>query len=356
MKDTKTIAIVVLVTITTALGIFSAVNYNNLDGKLGARDKEFKKLQAERDATQAELKQTAEQVVNLKTQFDTASQELTSVKAEKETLTTAQTDLTEAKTALETENAALKQERDGLQLKHSTEIGLVEEKLLTTQTQLDAKTTELTSATTALADAKTAADTAEAKVTELTAKIDDFNVQKGALQTQVAGLNDKITETTNKLEAAEGDRVFLLRELNRLEDEKAKLVERINDIDFLAKQLKTIKNRVAEARRRRWREMGVGPNGGKHAPRGTYDPRKVAQLASAKKEGPADNTKVHYELTDGDLYINGKLVKPEPVKEPEPTSTAPETPATPETPASPAAPAPTPEAPESPEASGGETP
>jgi len=82
----------------------------------------------------------------------------------------------------------------------------------------------------------------------------------------------------------------------------------------------------------------------------------VAQLASAKKEGPADNTKVHYELTDGDLYINGKLVKPEPVKEPEPTSTAPETPATPETPASPAAPAPTPEAPESPEASGGETP
>ena len=44
MKDTKTIAIVVLVAITTGLGIFSAVNYNNLDGKLGARDKEFQKV------------------------------------------------------------------------------------------------------------------------------------------------------------------------------------------------------------------------------------------------------------------------------------------------------------------------
>ena len=47
MKDTKTIAIVVLVAITTGLGIFSAVNYNNLDGKLGARDKEFQKVKAE---------------------------------------------------------------------------------------------------------------------------------------------------------------------------------------------------------------------------------------------------------------------------------------------------------------------
>ncbi len=349
MKDTKTIAIVVLVAITTGLGIFSAVNYNNLDGKLGARDKEFQKVQAERDTTRAELTQTAEQVVNLKGQLDTTSQELTTVKAEKDNLAIAKTDLDSAKIALETENTTLKQERDGLQLKHSTEIGLVEEKLLTTQTQLDAKTTELATAATALAEAKTAAETAEVKIADLTAKMDDFNVQKGALQTQISGLNTKITETTTKLEAADGDRVFLLRELNRLEGEKAKLVERMNNVDFLAEQLSTIKTRIAEARRKRWREMGVGPNGGKHAARSTYDPRKAAQLAAAKKAEPADTKKVHYELTDGDLYINGKLVKPEPVKQPEPTAITPEatpeaTPEVPETPATPeaapAAPAP----------------
>ncbi|MDE2713349.1 MAG: hypothetical protein OSB74_03180, partial [Verrucomicrobiota bacterium] len=173
--------------------------------------------------------------------------------------------------------------------------------------------------------------------------MDDFNVQKGALQTQITGLNDKITETTTKLESAEGDRVFLLRELNRLEGEKAKLVERMNNVDFLAEQLKTIKSRIAEARRRRWREMGVGPNGGKHAARGTYNPRNASQLAANKTE-PADTKKVHYELTDGDLYIDGKLVKPEPVKQPEPTTAtpeaAPEVPTAPEAPAVPEAPAP----------------
>lgn len=343
MKDTKTIAIVVLVAITTGLGIFSAVNYNNLDGKLGARDKEFQKVKAERDIKIDELEQTAEQVVNLKSQLDqtaeqvvnlkgqldTTSQELTTVSQVKDDLATAQTDLITAKTTLETENTTLKQERDGLQLKHSTEIGLVEEKLLSTATSL--------------AEAKAAAETATEKITELTAKMDDFNVQKGALQTQITGLNDKITETNTKLESAEGDRVFLLRELNRLEGEKAKLVERMNNVDFLAEQLKTIKSRIAEARRRRWREMGVGPNGGKHAARGTYNPRNASQLAANKTE-LTDTKKVHYELTDGDLYIDGKLVKPEPVKQPEPTTATPE--AAPETPAVPEAPAvPAPEAP-----------
>ena len=337
MKDTKTIAIVVLVAITTGLGIFSAVNYNNLDGKLGARDKEFQKVKAERDIKideleqtaeqvvnlKGQLDQTAEQVVNLKGQLDTTSQELTTVSQVKDDLETAQTDLITAKTTLETENTTLKQERDGLQLKHSTEIGLVEEKLLSTATSL--------------AEAKTAAETATEKITELTAKMDDFNVQKGALQTQITGLNDKITETNTKLESAEGDRVFLLRELNRLEGEKAKLVERMNNVDFLAEQLKTIKSRIAEARRRRWREMGVGPNGGKHAARGTYNPRNASQLAANKTE-PADAKKVHYELTDGDLYIDGKLVKPEPVKHPEPTTATPE--AVPEVPTAPAVPAP----------------
>ncbi|MDC0051072.1 hypothetical protein OAJ79_05550 [Verrucomicrobia bacterium] len=337
MKDTKTIAIVVLVAITTGLGIFSAVNYNNLDGKLGARDKEFQKVKAERDIKideleqtaeqvvnlKGQLDQTAEQVVNLKGQLDTTSQELTTVSQVKDDLETAQTDLITAKTTLETENTTLKQERDGLQLKHSTEIGLVEEKLLSTATSL--------------AKAKTAAETATEKITELTAKMDDFNVQKGALQTQITGLNDKITETNTKLESAEGDRVFLLRELNRLEGEKAKLVERMNNVDFLAEQLKTIKSRIAEARRRRWREMGVGPNGGKHAARGTYNPRNASQLAANKTE-PADTKKVHYELTDGDLYIDGKLVKPEPVKQPEPTTATPE--AVPEVPTAPAVPVP----------------
>ena len=340
MKDTKTITIVVLVAITTGLGIFSAVNFNNLDGKLGARDKEFQKVKAERDTTRDELVQTAEQVVNLKGRLDTTSQELTTVSQVKDALATAQTDLITAKTdlitaqtALETENTTLKQERNGLQLKHSTEIGLVEEKLLTTQTQLDAKTAELTTTATSLVEAKTAAETATAKITELTAKMDDFNVQKGALQTQITGLSNKITETTTKLESAEGDRVFLLRELNRLEGEKAKLVERMNNVDFLAEQLKAIKTRIAEARRRRWRELGVGPNGGKHAARSTYNPRKAAQMAAAKKAEPADTKKVHYELTDGDLYINGKLVKPEPVKQPEPTTATPEAPTVPEAPA-----------------------
>ena len=143
MKDTKTIAIVVLVAITTGLGIFSAVNYNNLDGKLGARDKEFQKVQTERDTTRMELKATTQNVASLKGQLDTTSQELTTVKQEKTDLAIVQTDLATAKTALETENTTLKQERNGLQLKHSTEMGLVEEKLLTTQTQLDAKASEL---------------------------------------------------------------------------------------------------------------------------------------------------------------------------------------------------------------------
>jgi hypothetical protein len=74
-------------------------------------------------------------------------------------------------------------------------------------------------------------------------------------------------------------------------------------------------------------------------------------LAAAKKAEPANTKKVHYELTDGDLYIDGKLVKPEPVKQPEPTTATPES--APEVPTAPAVPEAAPVVPEAP-APGGE--
>jgi hypothetical protein len=59
------------------------------------------------------------------------------------------------------------------------------------------------------------------------------------------------------LDAAEGDREFLLRELKRLQSEKADLERQFNDLDLLRTQVAKLKEEISVARRLDWIRRGI---------------------------------------------------------------------------------------------------
>jgi chromosome segregation ATPase len=116
----------------------------------------------------------------------------------------------------------------------------------------------------AQADAKAAADAASAEITQRDKKISelettnaDLDKQAEDLHTAIAGLQTQITETKGKLASSEGDRKFLLGELQRLVSEKADLEKKFNDVASLKTQLRKVRDELAQARRLDWMRRGL---------------------------------------------------------------------------------------------------
>ena len=116
----------------------------------------------------------------------------------------------------------------------------------------------------AQADAKAAAETAQAeinkretRINELTAQGDDLTKKISGLNASIGNLNTLIAETERKLEASEGDREFLLKELKRMQVEKAELERQFNDLDLLRTQVVKIKDELSVARRLDWIRRGI---------------------------------------------------------------------------------------------------
>jgi chromosome segregation ATPase len=113
-------------------------------------------------------------------------------------------------------------------------------------------------------DAQAAAEAAKAEMARRDAKINELEAQNTALdkqatdlKTAIGGLEKSIAETEKKLAASEGDREFLLKELKRLQAEKAELERQFNDLAVLRSQVSKLKDELSIARRLEWIRMGI---------------------------------------------------------------------------------------------------
>jgi chromosome segregation ATPase len=146
---------------------------------------------------------------------------------------------------------------------------------LTLETNLFGRTHELESVSNNLvsvaatlakteAEAKAAAEAAaaemakrDARIAELQGQNDEMTTKMTELNTSLGNLEQQIAATEKKLASSEGDREFLMRELKRLQSEKAELEKQFNDLAVLREQVNKLKDELSIARRLEWIRRGI---------------------------------------------------------------------------------------------------
>ena len=334
MKDKKSIAIVVLAAITAGVGIYSIVNnqskldaFTDLESQHSAVTKERAKITEELQEVKAARNKLSAETIELERNLSASVQSvqsLSKVKTSLEEDMTANTLKFNEELGKKTDELA--QRNEELEQANSDRNAKTKELELTSKELTDAQAT-LKEKQDALATMKTETDAAieqgKKAMAELETKYDGLNQEKGALETKIASLNEDIEETNKKLEASEGDRTFLERELLRLQDEKAELVKKMNDIEFITAQYKRIKSDINIARRLDWMRRGIG-----HYAKDKTITEKFVELrrpdhgATLAGIGEPLPDKIQVELTsNGEVKINGKIVE---TKEAEETPEQPE--------------------------------
>ena len=157
-------------------------------------------------------------------------------------------------------------------------------------------------------EAKTAAQQAkdeiarrDAKIADLEGKNDDMTKQMTDLNTSISNLESQIAETQKRLATSEGDREFLLKELKRLQTEKAELERKFNDLAVLRDQVRKLRDELSIARRLDWIRRGLyGSEKGAEklqkglasaGPQTNYDLNvEIKQSGGAKVIPPGTNT------------------------------------------------------------------
>ena len=114
------------------------------------------------------------------------------------------------------------------------------------------------------ADAKTAAEAAkeevrrrDGRISELEGERDGMTKKMTDLTGSISSLETLIADTQRKLEASEGDREFLLKELKRLQAEKTDLERQFNDLAQLREQVRRLRDELSVSRRLEWIRRGI---------------------------------------------------------------------------------------------------
>ncbi len=102
------------------------------------------------------------------------------------------------------------------------------------------------------ADAAVAAKNAEEQIAKREAELTQMTNEKTSLMakmedldTQIAALEEQLNDTTGKLNLSEKNREFLVKELKRLQSEKAELERQMNSLDFLTEQVRRLKQETS---------------------------------------------------------------------------------------------------------------
>ncbi len=95
------------------------------------------------------------------------------------------------------------------------------------------------------------------QITQLTSQTNQLTMKMDDLTSNIDKLSKLIGETERKLLASEGDREFLLKELKRLQTEKADLEKQFSDLSVLRTQISKLKEELSVARRLEWIRMGI---------------------------------------------------------------------------------------------------
>ena len=113
-------------------------------------------------------------------------------------------------------------------------------------------------------DAKAAAEVAKAEMMKREAKIAELEAERDGLTKRMAELNGsigkletQIADTQKRLDASEGDRDFLLKELKRLQTEKSELERQFNDLALLRDQVRKLRDEMSITRRLEWIRRGL---------------------------------------------------------------------------------------------------
>lgn len=148
------------------------------------------------------------------------------------------------------------------------------------------------------AEAKAAAEAAaaemakrDARISELEGQNDDMTKRMLELNVSLGNLEKQIGDTEKKLATSEGDREFLLRELKRLQSEKAVLEKQFNDLAVLREQVSKLKDELSLARRIEWIRRGIY---GSAAQKGAE-----ALIKPIQRSAPATNVNLNVELNQG---------------------------------------------------------
>ncbi len=97
----------------------------------------------------------------------------------------------------------------------------------------------------------------DARIRQLEGQNDDLSKKMGDLNTAMDGLEKQINDTKRKLAASEGDRVVLMKELKRLQTEKAELERQFNDLVAVRSQVRKLREELGVARRLEWIRDGI---------------------------------------------------------------------------------------------------
>jgi len=97
----------------------------------------------------------------------------------------------------------------------------------------------------------------DAQIFQLTAQTNQLTMKMDDLTSNIDKLGKLINDTERKLAASEGDREFLLKELKRLQTEKAELEKQFSDLSVLRTQISKLKEELSVARRLEWIRMGI---------------------------------------------------------------------------------------------------
>jgi chromosome segregation ATPase len=105
--------------------------------------------------------------------------------------------------------------------------------------------------------AKAEIEKRDQQISQLTQQTNAYAIKMDELTVSIGTLGKQIAETERKLTAAEGDREFLLKELKRLQVEKAELEKQFNDLKLLRNQVAKLKEELSISKRLDWIRSGL---------------------------------------------------------------------------------------------------
>ncbi|MBC8001777.1 MAG: hypothetical protein H7X97_04235 [Opitutaceae bacterium] len=100
----------------------------------------------------------------------------------------------------------------------------------------------------------------DVEIAKLQGDVDEKTQKMLDLNSSLDKLEKEIQSTQKKLAASEGDKDYLLKELKRLQAEKAELERQFNDLAVLREQVSRLKDELSIARRLDWIRRGIYGN------------------------------------------------------------------------------------------------
>lgn len=141
------------------------------------------------------------------------------------------------------------------------QLATTETKLVKAETEVKATEAALTATKNAMAALEKAKQEEiaqrDAKLAQLETNKDELSKQVGVLNGTLAKLNSQISDAERRLAVSEGDREFLLKELKRMQAQKAELERQLNDLEFLREQINHLRAELSIAKRLDWIRRGL---------------------------------------------------------------------------------------------------